>query len=215
MPTERPKLARVRAASPPVASRSGRGWRRPLPQARRFRARSRRTNGRHSCALRAGGCASATSAPAPRRGWNVRCRSPAPAGRRSAAVRKRRRETARPWRASATPCAGDRQRRLPNSPARGRSGSAGWLTPPPRRAHRYRCRAWQARARPRPRPTPPRSRRPGCRRHPPASRAAGRAPARETRSPPGNWSCRRRSAPPAPRHRPAPARSPRDSCGSA
>ena len=212
---ETPKLARVRAASRPVASPSGRAWRRRRPQARRFRARSRRTNGRHSCALRAGGCASATSVPAPRRGWNARCRWPAPAGRRSAAVRKRRRETARPSRASATPCADDRRTQWPSSPARGRSGSAGWLTRPLLQARRYRYRAWQARARPRPRPIPPRSRRPGCRRHPPASRAAGRAPARETRSPPGNWSCRRRSAPPAPRHRRAPARSPRDSCGNA
>ena len=73
----------------------------------------------------------------------------------------------------------------------------------------------EARARPRPRRKPPRSRRPGCRRRRPAWRAAGRGPATETRSPPGNWSCRRRSARPAPRHRRAPASSPRDNCGSA
>ena len=66
-----------------------------------------------------------------------------------------------------------------------------------RAAHRCRCRAWPAPARPRPRRIPPRSRRPGCRRRPPAWRGAGRGPATETRSPPGNWSCRRRSARPA------------------
>ena len=65
---------------------------RPPPQARRSRARSRRTNGHRNYALRAAGCASAANAPAPTRGWNVRCRSPAPGGRRNAFAPRPRRE---------------------------------------------------------------------------------------------------------------------------
>ena len=206
---------RARAAWPRASPRSGRASPPPRPRVRRFRARSRHTNGRRNCAPRAAGCANARSGRAPTPGSNARCRSPAPAGRKTAAAPMPRPETARPSTASATPCANDRRRRWPNSPARGRCGSAGWWRPPRCRAHRCRCRAWPAQARPRPRPTPPRSRRPDCRRRPPAWRGAGRVPATETRSPRCNWSCRRRSGRPAPPYRRASQGSPRDSCGNA
>ena len=115
---------------------------------------------RRSCAFRAGGCASADCAPAPRRGRNDRCRSPAPGGRGSVAVPMPRQRTSRPSKASATPCAGGRRKRLPMRRARDRSGSAGRLV----RLHFRRVDAGAERRKTEralaPRPTPPRSRRP-------------------------------------------------------
>ena len=117
--------------------------------------------------------------------------------------------------ASATPCADDRRMSPSNSPARGRSGSAGPLRPARCRARRCRCRALPTRVRPRPRPTPPTSRRPGYRRHRRGSPAATRVRATETKWPRCNWSCRRRSGRPAPPRRHGSEGSPRDNCGSA
>ena len=72
--------------------------------------------------LRAGGCGRARRARRrrrARRGWG---RSPAPAGRGTGAARSPDRRTARPWSASARRGGGDRRRRAPRRPARGRCG---------------------------------------------------------------------------------------------
>ncbi len=187
---------------------------RPQRQALRFHVRRRCTRDRRSCAFRAGGCASADCAPAPRRGRNDRCRSPAPGGRGSVAVPMPRQRTSRPSKASATPCAGGRRKRLPMRRARDRSGSAGRLVRLHHSARRCRCRASQDRARPAPRPTPPRSRRPCCQRCLRAWHAAIRVPATGAIRPQGNWSCRRRLARPARPSRYASRTSRRGSCGS-
>ena len=193
----------MRAASPPAWLRSGRASPPRPPRVRRFRARSHRTNGRRSCALPGDGCASADCGPAPIRGWNARCRWPAPADRKTAASPTPRPGTTRPSQASATPSAGDPRTPWPSSPVRGRYGTAGL---PPRLhfvlvqiilARRSRSPRSPVPRRLPPPPIRPTSRRPDCRRHRPALRDEDRALAIKTKWPRCNWSCPRRSGPPA------------------
>ena len=163
-PTETPICCRARPASNSIAATSDRAGRRPRPQVPRFRAQWRQPPVSIEVAVfQQPVFWSAGSDPAPRRGWNARCRSPAPKrSKKATSFRRRAHEQANPSRASAIRNgAGDRQRPPRRSPARGRCARGGVRMRRRRGARRCRCRALQGRVRLPPRRTRPRSRRPG------------------------------------------------------